>query len=69
MGRVIFALVIGVLVFAIGLAMFPSIKNILGFNSTTGFSYLLSAGYASLKYILVFFIFFAVWLAIKRRGK
>lgn len=69
MGKVFFALVIGGLVFAIGLAFFPSIKDVLGFNSTSGFSYLLNAGYSSLKYILVFFIFFAVWLAIKRRGK
>jgi H+/Cl- antiporter ClcA len=67
MGKIFFALVIGGIVFAIGLSFFPTIKNILGFNSTTGYSYLLSAAYGGLKYALAFFIFFAVWLALNRR--
>ena len=67
MGRAFFALVIGGFAFFIGLSCFPVVKDILGFNSTTGYSYLLSAANSSLKYVFAFFICFAVWLALKRR--
>lgn len=68
MGRAFFGIVIAVIVGAIGLSMFPTIKSILGGNSTTGFSDLLAAMYTALPYALAFFVGFAVWLAFKRRG-
>jgi hypothetical protein len=69
MGRYVFALVIAGFCLVFGLVMFPSMKSMFGFNDTTGFSYLLSAGYASLPYILAFFIGFAAFLAVRSKGR
>jgi len=65
MGKYFFALIIAGFVLAIGLTMFPSIKAMFGYNSTTGFSPLLTSIVTGLPYALVFFIFYAVWMAAR----
>ena len=68
MGKYVYALVIAGFILLVGLAMFPSIKNMFGYNSTAGFSDLLNAMYTGLPYALVFFIGFAAWLASRKRS-
>ena len=65
MGLRFYWIVIGGIALLIGLMMFPSIKDIIGFNSTTGFGYLLNALYTSLPYAVAFFIGYAVWKAVR----
>jgi len=65
MGKKFYALVIAGFVLVIGLSMFPSIKETFGFNSTTGFGYVLNAVYTGLPYALGFFILYGVWKAAR----
>lgn len=65
MGKAFYYLIIAVMVGAVGFVMFPSIKTMLGFNSTTGFPDLLRAAYTGLPYALAFFIFYAIYKAAR----
>jgi len=67
MGKYVYAIIIAGFVLVVGLLMFPSIKSMFGFNSTTGFSDLMQAAYKFLPYALVFFIGYAGWKAAKNR--
>ena len=67
MGKYVYALVIAAMVVLIGMVMFPSIKDIIGFNSTTGFPDLLESLYTGLPYALAFFIGYAGWKASRNR--
>ena len=65
MGRYVYAIVIAGFVLVVGLAMFPGIKAMFGFNSTAGFSDMLKGGYTFLPYFLVIIIGYAVYKAAR----
>lgn len=67
MGKWVYALVIAGMAVAIGLTMFPSIKDMLGFNSTTGYPDLLKSLNSGLPYAVVFFIGYAAYKATRNR--
>jgi hypothetical protein len=60
MGRTLYYLAIAGMVLFVGLAMFPSMHTQLNSLSTTGYSYLLSAGITALPYILLLIIIYIV---------
>jgi hypothetical protein len=63
MGKYVYYLVIAGIVLFMGMTMFPTIKDMFGFNDTTGFGYVLASMYTGLPYAAAFFIFYAAFKA------
>ena len=68
MGKAFYALVIAGIVLFVGLVIFPSFNPLLNSVDTTGFSELLVGAVTFFPYIAIFFIGYAVYLALNGGG-